>query len=88
MAADPHHFKADPSPDPSFHFNADPDPTFQFNANPDPALRQSDANLRPQSTGPLGSVADRIRDPGWIKVRIRICNTASRAPFLSSTPKL
>jgi hypothetical protein len=69
-------------------FNADPDPNFQFNANPDPALHQSDANLRPQSTDPLGSVADWIGDPGWIKVRIRICNTASRAPFLSSTPTL
>jgi hypothetical protein len=24
--ADPHHFNADPGPDPSFHFNVDPDP--------------------------------------------------------------
>jgi len=25
--ADPHHFDADPDPDPAFHFDADPDPT-------------------------------------------------------------
>jgi len=24
--ADPHHFDADPDPDPAFHFDADPDP--------------------------------------------------------------
>ena len=26
--ADPHHFDADPDPDPAFHFDADPDPAF------------------------------------------------------------
>jgi hypothetical protein len=35
--ADPHHFDADPDPDPAFHFDAnpDPDPTFHSDANPD-----------------------------------------------------
>ena len=32
--ADPHHFDADPDPDPAFHFDADPDP------DPDPAFSQ------------------------------------------------
>jgi hypothetical protein len=41
--ADPHHFNADPDPDPAFNFNADPDPAY---ADPDPPL-QSDGNLRP-----------------------------------------
>jgi hypothetical protein len=36
--ADPHHFDADPDPDPTCHFNADPDPAFHFNADPDPTF--------------------------------------------------
>ncbi len=47
--ADPHHFNADPDPepDPAFHFNADPDPAFHFNAapDPDPAPHHGDTNL-------------------------------------------
>jgi hypothetical protein len=50
--ADPHHldadpdldpvchsFKADPDPDPTYHFHADPDPdlTFHFDADPNPS---------------------------------------------------
>jgi hypothetical protein len=30
--ADPHHFDANPDPDPTFHFDTDPDPSFQINA--------------------------------------------------------
>ncbi len=33
---DPHHFDADPDPDPAFDFAADPDPIFYFDAVPDP----------------------------------------------------
>ncbi len=40
--ADPHHFNADPDPDPAFHFKTDLDPAYHFNADPDPAPRQSD----------------------------------------------
>ncbi len=32
---DPHHFNADPDPDPACHFDADPDITFPFDADAD-----------------------------------------------------
>ncbi len=38
--ANPHHFNADPDPDPSFRFNAEPDPVFHSKANPDPASKK------------------------------------------------
>ncbi len=34
--ADPHHFDADPEPEPAFHYGADPDPTFHSDTDPDP----------------------------------------------------
>jgi hypothetical protein len=48
--ADPHHFNADPVPDPAFHFNADLDRAFNFNV--DPASLQSDGNQRSLSYRP------------------------------------
>ncbi len=42
--ADPHHFNANPDPDPAFPFNADPvpDPAFLFDTDPNLAPLQSD----------------------------------------------
>ncbi len=34
--ADPHHFHADPDPDPACHFDAAPDPIFHPDVDPDP----------------------------------------------------
>ncbi len=44
--ADPHHFDADPDPDPACHFDADPDPTFHFDADPDPCFQIKAQNLK------------------------------------------
>jgi hypothetical protein len=49
--ADPHHFNADPDPDPAFLLDVDQEPTLYINVDPDtdPAPHQSDANLQPRA---------------------------------------
>ncbi len=45
---DPHHFDAEPDPDPAGHFDADPDPAWRYNADPDPTFHfDADPDLDP-----------------------------------------